>query len=507
MNSKFEGFDEEEEAFLRKITSIGTPSKKSNLKTKNESKKVSEVKKSTAKLNNRPTTQQRSFRSDEELLDFLERYRNPSTFPNDKLTVKEIDKQNIEKTLTQQEYSKKEGIGFQKETMQTHTKTHRKSVSTTETVQDKIRKKERNIKIAIASKKIQKNIFKQTRYTIPKKRNILSKMILQKRLKRGFYDDIEAEYDHIGQNKIDNAKNFNTKEGKRFYREVQDYEDAILDMETRNGWHAFKIGLATLMLATSLVVANKLPKNIDEFKNNTTQTEIDKSNKEQQDEEQIRYFKDNVKNYDGYEFDFLTDKELLDKKNKLAEIGNKLSKSTYEIVRTGSGDQEFLDSLAQKAYGNEYENLSDEQKRDYRQLAYEVLRVNCTSSFKPTETCIRNPIVWDVLQAKEQMKRKGYKTNFIINADQQEHIKTVGNIMHIENTIDLTEYQNASFVNQGQDLLDNIVKEATNENLSKTEIRDYKQISYELLPTEVKDVFIKDPIDVDKSLEGYEYGE
>lgn len=505
MKSKFEGFDEEEEAFLRSITSISTPSKR---KIENKSPNIPEAPKTTIRLNNKPTTRQIRFTSDEKLLDLLEISRNSASLPiNGSIAIRPNDltgfqmQEHIKKSTSQ--------VVKQDSSISQIPNVDSEYKNATEILQDKMLEGKRRIKVANMGKKIEKNIFKQIRYTNPKKRNIISKMLLQKKLKRGFYDDIEFEYDRIGQNKIDKAKNSNTKEGKRFYREVQEYEDAIQDVETRSGWRAFKIGLATLMLSASLIAVNKIPQNMEGIKN-TTQTEVNKNNNEKIDEEQIKYFKENVKNYDGYEFDFLTDNELFSTKNKLAEIGNKLSKSTYEVVRTGNGDQEFLDSLVQKAFGSEYESFSDEQKRDYRQLAYEVLRINCSTLFNPTETCIRNPIVWDVLQAKDQMKRKGYYSNFIINADQQEHLKTIGSIMHIENTTDLIKYQNASLINKGQDLLDSIVKEATNEkyeSLSKTEKRDYKQITYELLPTNVKELFIKDPIEVDKSLEGYEYGE
>ena len=143
------------------------------------------------------------------------------------------------------------------------------------------------------------------------------------------------------------------------------------------------------------------------------------------------------------------------------------------------GDQKLLDEIVEKSVGTEYKILTDSQKRDYRQFAYELLSIS--------------------LSAKE----KGYKINLKINNDEHENVKNIGNLIHVINTLKDSYFNEITQEEYAQlEFYNSILKKALGNNydsLDKRDKRDYQQILYELLPEEKKK-YVIDPIDLDKQI-------
>ena len=135
-------------------------------------------------------------------------------------------------------------------------------------------KKKKQKRIASISKQIEKKLFHKTRYTEPKKRNLLTRIILQHALDKGLYEDIEEDYDFISEKEIEMSKNAKKRSERRFYKEVQEYEDAKDDVRLRKGWKAFKIGLAASLLAGSLALAGHIGGEIKNTISNPTDNEV-----------------------------------------------------------------------------------------------------------------------------------------------------------------------------------------------------------------------------------------
>lgn len=364
---------------------------------------------------------------------------------------------------------------------------------------------------------INKNLAHQTRFTEPKKRNLLSRIILQSRLEKHAYEDIEDEYNYFTQAEIDESKNADKRKDRRFYKEVQEYEDAKEDITVRKGWRAFRVGLAAAMLAGSLAISSYLSKEVKStlFNYNQTQaTSIDNIQKEDEEhyENLINEFLNQVREKDGYEFDYLSKNEILDAYLKIVNKEKYMTEGQFKGAINSFKDQELLDKIVIRSLGEEeYTLFSENQKRDYRQLAYELLPISLPKVFNEEKIMyIRNPITYDVVQAKNSSKSKGYKIEIVVNSDKTEEMKNVSKLMRIEKALPEEEYINASKINDGQELLENILKQTFDEeydNLSKKEKRDYKQLAYELLSEDVKENYIKDPIDIEKETKDFELGD
>lgn len=375
-------------------------------------------------------------------------------------------------------------------------------------------KKKKQKRIASISKQIEKNLFHKTRYTEPKKRNLLSRIILQSRLEKGYYEYIEDDYDHIILKELEESKNAKKRSDRSFYKEVQEYEDAKEDVTTRKGWIRFKIGLAAVLLAGSFAlgnyVSNEVSKTLSSI-NPTTTVETMDDEERVNFEEVVKSFVENVKQNSGYEFDYLSDEELQNGYLRIIETEKKLPEGKVINAFYSFKDQDLLDELVKESFDEGiYDSFSDKQKRDYRQLAFELLPIAQPRNFGEKNLYIRNPIVYDELQTKNAAKEKGYIYTIVVNNDEKENVKNIGRIIHIRNLLDESDYISASNENGGQDFLDNIVKQVIGEgfeNLSSKEQRDYKQIAYELLPDEAKENYIKDPIDFEKNMVELEIGE
>lgn len=372
--------------------------------------------------------------------------------------------------------------------------------------------KKRQRKIATVSKQVKQNVARQTRFTEPKKRNILKRIILQQNLASGVYENIEYDYDTYSPREIEESKNAKKRRDRWLYKEVQAYEDARDDVTTRKDWRAFKIGLGAALLAGSLALGSHLANEVKQTLTPTSQTitieTMDAEEKEYY-ENKVEEFKDQIRANDGYEFDYLSDEEFLDGYLKIYSKEKKMYESQFSGALYDFKDQEKLDSIVSRCFGEEeYSTFSDEQKRDYRQLAFELLPVALPDVFE-TNQYIRNPIVCDELQARDSAKEKGYKISLVVNGDEEDTVRTIGKLIHIRNILKSVNIQ-AIATGDGQEVLEDMVKQALGEqyeNVSEKDLRDYKQIAYELLPDEVKGSCIKDPIELEKAATDIEIGD
>lgn len=378
--------------------------------------------------------------------------------------------------------------------------------------EEKIARKEQKKaeKEAKRKKKSVKKFDRSKRFTEPKKRNILSRIILQQRLTSEKYENLRDDYEngYITKENIEFSKNATKGKDKKLYKEVQNYEDAREDVTVRRGWTAFKVGLAAAMLAGSLAIANYGINEIKDTFSNTTSEEQAKSVYELDDEKKINIYsnannlRQEIIENDGYHFDNLNEDQFVDGYYRIWKYEKELHENTLKNVISKIGnneDQVLLDEIVEKAFDSDFANIDENQKRDYRQLAFEIVQ----KIFDDEKNNIRNPIVIDELNAKNNAKTKGYKITLIVNNDEEETVKNLGNIMHTLNEMQDTQYKTTSQIENGQEkfwkdiLITSIGEEKYNE-LSDKEKRDYKQIAYEWLSDDAKQ-YIQDPVELEKT--------
>lgn len=362
--------------------------------------------------------------------------------------------------------------------------------------------------IANIEKQLERNANHPGRFTAPKRRNVLSRIILQKRLENDGFFDIETDYNYLTQEEVDKSRFASKNKDKRLFRQVQAYEDARDDDKIRKGILSLKIGLAVIMLTTMVGVTATVAHSFrDTLSTNSSIVTMQDMNKEEKQAyiEMINSFVLEIQEKDGYVFDYLSEKEIQDAYLKIKNREKNMNENQYRSAWQGFKDQEFLDKIVERSIGEEeYAVLSPEKKRDYRQLAFEILPKAKPEIFENSNPYIRNPIVYDELQAKNIAKGKGYNTELIVNSDRKETVKHFGRILHLIHLLDDEDYVLAGKSNNGQDLLDDILIEASGESykeLSKRDKRDYIQLIYELLPENAKEQYIKDPIVIDKEVE------
>lgn len=385
-----------------------------------------------------------------------------------------------------------------------------------EAIEQKKQERIKQKRIVDISKSIRENVSRATRYTEPKKRNLLTRIILQHALDKGLYEDIEEDYGFISEKEIEMSKNAKKRSERRFYKEVQEYEDAKDDVRLRKGWKAFKIGLAASLLAGSLALAGHIGGEIKNTISNPTDNEVvtietlDENDRAMY-EANLEKFLEKVKEKDGYGFANLDDTELLDGYLRILNEEKGMTFNEFKNSLNGLKDQENLEKIVKDSFGEErYNSFSEEQKRDYRQLAYELLPLALPGLWEEGYSYVRNPISTDVVEAKNSAREKGYEIKLIVSSDYPERIKAVGNILYLENNLKLEDYQSINSIEESQKFLEELLTKSlgeNSENISEKDLRDYKQIAYELLPEEVKENYVKDPIELERIQDDIEIGE
>ena len=360
-------------------------------------------------------------------------------------------------------------------------------------------------KIAEISKILQRNTEHELRFTESKKRNLLSRIILQEKLAKGHYCDLEDDIKtgYITKEDVDYSKTGKKLRERKLYKEVQSYEDAKEDVSLRKGWNPFKVSLAGVALAGVIALSAYTYKEFnDSFKDFGGRIEIVSVQDLEEDERIIveseaQKIKKEIIEKAGYHFNNISDDEFLEGYYRILSYEKKMNKRRLENTISGfvqNKDQELLETIVEESFNEEYINFSEEKKRDYKQLAFELL-----SYSHPEKTYhIRNPIVIDELDVKKGLENRGYQIDLVVNGDEKETVRNLGNIRNeIQN---LTEMDYRSYKDSQNKLFEDILESVMGKELGKLESkekRDYIQIIYEWLPDDAKK-YIQDPIEIEK---------
>jgi len=244
-----------------------------------------------------------------------------------------------------------------------------------------------------------KTLEEMGRLTEPKKRGLLGRIILQIKYSSGSYEFIEDAY----------KKGIFTREGMAFYKdaedeidrenykEVQEYEDAANDVSVRRGWTAFRLGLATTLLAGAI----SFSKNVIQDVKNSAPVKSDKEiTIESISEEQFEAIKKEIgeiKTSSNYDFKNLTEEEQVLAALKIRVIEKGLPAKTFERELLAIRDQEFLNEILQKTFLEEYNKYSNEKIQDLKKLAFELLP-------DEKQKFVRDPQVLIELEQKQNAK-------------------------------------------------------------------------------------------------------
>ena len=212
--------------------------------------------------------------------------------------------------------------------------------------------------IANIDKQLEKNLNHKGRFTAPKKRNVLSRIILQKRLENDGFFDIETDYQYLTQEEVDKSKFAKNNKDKKLFRQVQAYEDARDDDKIRKGMLAFKVGLAVIMLATMLGVTATVAESFKDSLSPNSIVTMESMNKDEKQAyiEMINSFVFEIQEKDGYEFDYLSDEEIQDAYLKIKNKEKNMNENQYRSAWQGFRDQEFLDKIVKNSLGEEMYN-------------------------------------------------------------------------------------------------------------------------------------------------------
>lgn len=280
---------------------------------------------------------------------------------------------------------------------------------------DKLKKMSENIRQGnktSSSKAPKKSISKpktipDTRLTEPKKRALFRRIMLQMKYNRGGFDYIEDEYDELTRKEIEEYRKSNNRSDRKYYKEVQAYEDATDDVTVRKGWMAFKIGLVSVMLVSSIGLLNHTMQQIhDMAPEPVVIVTIQDATQEQKDSAMSEI--NLIKNSSEYSFENLTQEEQLGAVLRIPTVESKISVGRFKNSIIGvnlDGDQELLDEIVEEAFGQEeYATYSDSKKEDLRKLAYELL-----DSEKKEWT--RDPIALKELRQRQEAERLEREAN------------------------------------------------------------------------------------------------
>lgn len=365
-----------------------------------------------------------------------------------------------------------------------------------------------------AKRKIKGEKKKSSRFTEPKKRSFLKRVRLQKKFNKGAFDYIEDDLKsgEYTKEQLEKMRFSKKRRERKLYKKIQDYEDAVYDVTTEKSWEKLKLGLAMTALAGAITIGGVLYKNVSDVlaQNSPKPQEIISIEQLSENEKNdLEIVTDNIKQEIlenvGYHFDNLSDEEFMEGYFKIINKEKGMSEQIFEGASAKLAeerDQLLLDRIVEESFGEKYAELSEGQKRDYKQLAFELLSYALPEKFENGgNPYLRNPIVMEELAIRENLRDKGYRIELVVNGDEKETVRNLGNILHAIQETPLSDYKFVASIQNGQQLFfDDILEDAIGENydgLSQKEKRDYIQITYEWLPDEAKE-YIKDPIILDK---------
>lgn len=338
-------------------------------------------------------------------------------YANDFLNLKE-DKRNMDKSIEKQKMKlmkmkKQMDKSIEKQTMKLMKKSRKnedikiKKQKAMESKKAKLNRKQEKKNKKYSNNKIEnkqeinkkriKNpkTIPNTRLTEPKKRFLLRRVMLQTQYNRGDFDYVEEVYNDLTREEMLDYKNSKFRDDKIYYKMVQAYEDAKDDVTVRRGWTTFKLGLATVMLVSSMsAIKNSIKEVHDLSEKNQIEITLENASQQQIDNAIMNFTLLEVSC--GYEFENLTQDEKVDAMFKIPTIESKMSKGQFQNALMTFKDQELLNTILIESFGEEvYNTYTEEKKDDLRKLAYELLE-------KEQKDCLRDPQVLKEIENKEQ---------------------------------------------------------------------------------------------------------
>ena len=315
-----------------------------------------------------------------------------ATLPDNFLELIEKDKKNEETNGDFEKTKQPEQIKVEKEKLDQEEEAIRlqiasevkrilnqKNAPQNESVNKNAQPKKKKIKKKISKPKKGDEYFK-LRYTAPKERGIIARIINRMKYENGWYDDIEDylnDEDNFVWDDIKWSKNSEKRREQRLYKRVQAYEDAEDDIAMKKAFITVKATTAAALLATLGLSVNFLYNEVNDLINNSSYVAQaqEKSTLANANSGQIEYAERLLAKLD-YNFEYLSHQELLD---TIIRVGSKPSKITENramatIKNAGEyADQKLLEEIIKDAYEEEYDGFGEEKKQELNQVVYEML--------------------------------------------------------------------------------------------------------------------------------------
>lgn len=215
------------------------------------------------------------------------------------------------------------------------------------------------------------------RFTEPKKRLFLTRLIHGRAYDKGWYDRLEEDINDgiITQETVNESKESGTFIGRHLYRKVQNYEDAAEDVTVEKQWLAFKIGLATVLLVGTMGLAHVAANEMQEWQEMRAEANriVTIDNARENERLQAQSIIMQIAEQTDYKFENLSSKQQLDAVLRIPAILNKYSEARFRSAMIRLQDQELLEEIMKKTYGAEFSEFTPEQLMDLKQLTYELI--------------------------------------------------------------------------------------------------------------------------------------
>ena len=239
--------------------------------------------------------------------------------------------------------------------------------------------KKKKVKRKISKPKKKPEYF-ELRYTAPKERSIVARIINRIKYESGWYEDIEKYlYDERNDvfNDIEWSKNAVKRRDRSLYKRVQAYEDAEDDISMKKAFITVKVTAAAALLVTAGFAVNLLCNQVNDLMNGSFYSAPAKvkSTLANANEGQIEYARRLLAKID-YNFEYLSNDELLDTIIRVgSEPSNVTENRAMATIKKSSefADQKLLASIVEEAYEEEYLGFDDNKKQELNQLVYEML--------------------------------------------------------------------------------------------------------------------------------------
>ncbi len=251
------------------------------------------------------------------------------------------------------------------------------------------------------------NEYFKIRYTAPKERGIVARIINRMKYENGWYDDIEAYLDDENNFVYDDmewSKNAEKRRDRRLYKRVQAYEDAEDDIAMKKAFITVKVTTAAALLATLGFSVNLLYNEVNDLINNSSYIvqAQEKPTLANANMGQIEHAERVISQID-YDFEHLSHSELLDTVIRVGSKPSKITENRAMATMKNAGDfadQKLLEEIIKEAYEDEYAGFGSEKKQELNQLIYEMLDDN-------VRMWIRSPENVAKLQEKDSLDSMG----------------------------------------------------------------------------------------------------